>query len=333
MGHMADKYHTILVTGGAGFIGSHLVDLLVEHGHKVVVLDALTYAGSKDNLAQSWDKITFIEGSICDAELVHDLCKTYRFDAVINTAAESHVDNSIAAPDDFMETNIIGTYVMLQAVRTHCPEARFVQMSTDEVFGTLGEKFKFTETTPYDPRSPYSSSKAAADHLVMAWYHTYGMDAVITHCTNNYGPRQYPEKLIPVIIKRALAGEELPVYGDGENVRDWIYVHDHVRGVYAALMCGTAGEHYSFGGGNEISNNHMVATLCAILDRTRPHAKGTHYIDQKTFVTDRLGHDRRYAIDGAKAKKDLGYVPEAVFETALEDTVAWYLHDAQEQAA
>lgn len=322
-----------LVTGGAGFIGSAFVAHAVARGDKVVVLDALTYAGHRENLADVDGKYTLVEGNICDGQLVLRLLKEHAIDAVVNFAAESHVDNSIASPSAFIETNIRGVYTMLEAARGYWNslsgtakwDFRFLQISTDEVFGSLGKTGKFSEQTPMHPNSPYSASKAAGDHLAGAWFHTYGLPAIVTNCTNNYGPRQFPEKLIPNIITRALAGQSLPIYGDGQNVRDWIHVDDHCRGVYLAITKGKPGEVYCFGGDAEKSNIDVVDTLCEILDDLKPRADGKSYKEQKTFVPDRPGHDRRYAIDDRKAMKNLGFTREYTFEKGIRDTVEWYL--------
>jgi dTDP-glucose 4,6-dehydratase len=330
---------TYLLTGGAGFIGSTAVAQLVEKGAHVVVLDALTYAGFRENL--NWldgsnhaGSYELVHGSITDGALVARLLKQHKPKAVLNFAAESHVDNSIAAPNEFIQTNIIGTYTMLEAARAYYEtlsasekaEFRFVQVSTDEVYGSLGDEGKFHEEYPMQPNSPYSASKAAGDHLARAWFHTYGLPTIVTNCTNNYGARQYPEKLIPLMITNALQGGRLPIYGDGLNIRDWIHVEDHASGVLLALMRGTVGETYCFGGNAEKTNMQVVHTLCDILDELRPKANGS-YRDQIVFVEDRKGHDRRYAIDDSKAQRNLGFTRKHSFESGLRDTVNWYLNN------
>jgi dTDP-glucose 4,6-dehydratase len=320
----------ILVTGGAGFIGSHLVERLVAAGHRVVVLDALTYAGHRVNLAQVSDRIAFRQGDICDSDLVARLLDEHAIGAVINCAAESHVDRSIAAPAAFIRTNVIGAERLLTVATEHwraLPDAardgfRFVQVSTDEVFGSLGATGTFDERSPYRPNSPYAASKAAADHLAFAWHHTYGLPVVITHGSNTYGPRQYPEKLIPRLIRAALAGAPLPVYGDGLHVRDWLHVADHCAGIERALTRGQPGARYCLGGGEEWRNLDLVRRLCTLLDAVAPrdggHAQGIRH------VADRPGHDRRYALDSSRARTDLGFCPAQDFATGLAETVRWY---------
>lgn len=326
-----------IVTGGCGFIGSAFVGQRVMAGDDVLVLDALTYAGHKENL--DWllpkykDKLELVVGSITDGALVASLYERFKPDVVVNFAAESHVDNSIASPSAFIETNIVGAYTMIEAARqywnkTKSEKFRFVQVSTDEVYGELGEKGKFYETYPYQPNSPYSASKAGGDLIARAWFHTYGFPIITTNCSNNYGPRQFPEKLIPVIITNALAGKQLPVYGDGKNIRDWIHVEDHAHGVFLAATKGTPGETYVFGGHSERTNIDVVKGICAILDTQKPRADKKPYADQITFVKDRLGHDRRYAIDDSKAKYLLGYTRTyTAFEDGLKATVEWYLNN------
>lgn len=326
---------TILVTGGAGFIGSAFVRMAIEEKCRVVVLDALTYAGHRENLDGISDALELVVGDINDHALVAGLLTQYQPDAVVHFAAESHVDNSIASPHAFIETNITGTYSLLEAVRAYlagcAPDVaamfRFVQVSTDEVFGSLDQGGFFSEASPYAPNSPYSASKAAADHLVRAWHHTYQLPAIVTHCSNNYGPRQLPEKLIPVVITRAIAGEPLPVYGDGGQVRDWIHVEDHCRGVWLALTLGRPGRHYCFGGRNEWRNIDLVQFICAHLDTVYPKAGGGHYADQIRFVQDRLGHDRRYAIDDSLAERELGFERSYRFEDGMRTTIDWYLRN------
>jgi dTDP-glucose 4,6-dehydratase len=325
---------TLLVTGGAGFIGSAFVAQAVAKGQKVVVLDALTYAGHRANLEwiapEQWQLVV---GDIRDGALVATLLAEHEVDAIVHFAAESHVDNSITGPAAFMETNIIGTYTLLEAVRNYYATLedgrknafRFVQVSTDEVYGSLGPTGKFSETTKMQPNSPYSASKAAGDHLARAWHETYGLPTLVTNCSNNYGPRQHPEKLIPHMIRCALAGEGLPVYGDGKNVRDWIHVEDHCRGVALALAQGRPGETYCFGGNEEHTNIDLVKRICQTLDTLAPAKSGKPYETQITFVTDRLGHDRRYAIDDSKAQRELGFTRLHDFASGLTNTVQWYL--------
>ncbi|MDG1530743.1 MAG: dTDP-glucose 4,6-dehydratase [Paracoccaceae bacterium] len=321
----------ILVTGGAGFIGSAVVRAAVAQGHSVVNLDALTYAACLDNVASVADNplYAFEQADIRDRAALDRIFAAHKPDTVMHLAAESHVDRSIDGPGDFIETNITGTYQMLEAARAYWegagkPEAfRFHHISTDEVFGSLGETGQFTEETPYDPRSPYSASKAASDHLVRAWHETYGLPIVMSNCSNNYGPFHFPEKLIPVVIIKALAGEPLPIYGDGSNVRDWLYVEDHADALLCVLTRGENGRSYNIGGENERSNLELVTTLCAILDRLRPGA--APYADQITYVTDRPGHDARYAIDPQRIANELGWRPSVTVEEGLEKTVQWYL--------
>ncbi|MFO0388825.1 MAG: dTDP-glucose 4,6-dehydratase [Alphaproteobacteria bacterium] len=323
---------TILVTGGAGFIGSCFVSLCVARDYNVIVLDKLTYAGHPANLEWIKNGWELVEGDIADVELVGQLLAKHKPIGVLNFAAESHVDNSISGPGAFIQTNIIGTFNLLQSSLSYwknLPDAaknafRFLQVSTDEVYGSLGPTGKFSENSPIKPNSPYSASKASADHLVRAWFETYGLPNITTHCTNNYGPRQHPEKLIPNMISCALAGKKLPVYGDGKNVRDWIHVEDHSAGVLAAFEKGKAGEVYDLGGDAEVENISLVHTLCALLDAKRPKNSGC-YADQIAFVTDRLGHDRRYAIDDGKAQRDIGFTRKYTIEKGMEATVDWYL--------
>ncbi|MWD29642.1 dTDP-glucose 4,6-dehydratase [Aquicoccus sp. SCR17] len=326
----------LLVTGGAGFIGSAVVRLAVARGHEVVNLDALTYAACEANVAEVADSplYSFEHADIRDPEALARIFATHAPDAVMHLAAESHVDRSIDGPGAFVETNVTGTYNMLEAARAHWerqgrPESfRFHHISTDEVFGSLpaDPAVKFTEATPYDPRSPYSASKAASDHLVRAWHETYGLPVVLTNCSNNYGPYHFPEKLIPVVILNALAGKELPIYGKGENIRDWLYVEDHADALLLVLEKGVPGRSYNIGGENERSNLDLVRALCAILDETRPRAEGS-YADQITFVADRPGHDARYAIDPSRIRAELGWRPSVSVEEGLARTVAWYLEN------
>jgi dTDP-glucose 4,6-dehydratase len=329
-----ESLDTILVTGGAGFIGSnflyHLLDKDNNYGGKtLVVLDALTYAGDKKNINDLIQdrRIVFVEGNICRKDLVDQLFQTYDFDGVIHFAAESHVDNSIAASRAFIETNILGTHTLLEAARAaHKKKSffRFLQVSTDEVYGQLGESGLFTHDSPIKPRSPYSASKASGDLLALAWHETYGLPVIVTRCSNNYGPRQHKEKLIPVVISKAVQGEPIPIYGTGKNIRDWIHVEDHCRGVALAYTKGEPGEVYCFGGDREMTNLELAQTICRVMDKSWPHPKGTMYGDQIRFVADRLGHDFRYGIDFSKAKKELGFVPKVDFMEGLTQTIAWY---------
>ena len=326
---------TWLVTGGAGFIGGNFVLRAVASGVKVVNLDALTYAGNLDTLASVQDNPlhVFVEGDIGDRALVARLLAEHRPDAVVNFAAESHVDRSIDGPAAFIQTNVVGTLGLLESVRDHWKELegearerfRFLHVSTDEVYGSLGDTGKFTESTPYAPNSPYSASKAASDHLVRAFHHTYGLPVLTTNCSNNYGPYHFPEKLIPLIIARALAGEPLPVYGDGKNVRDWLFVGDHCQAIRTVLEKGRVGETYNVGGNAEMQNIEVVHAICALLDERMPRADGKPRSSQITFVADRPGHDRRYAIDASKLRDELGWEPEYTFEQGIAETVDWYL--------
>jgi dTDP-glucose 4,6-dehydratase len=326
---------SMLVTGGCGFIGSAFAKRAASAGHRVVVLDAMTYAADPQSLSGN-PEILVVRGNITDTGLVSVLLEKHRIDTVVNFAAESHVDRSITDPGEFMQTNILGVYSLLRAstayVATKSPTEnahfRFVQISTDEVFGSLGDEGHFNEASSYDPRSPYSASKAAADHIVSAWHHTYGLPTITTYCTNNFGPYQYPEKFIPHLIQCALRGEAIPIYGDGANVRDWIYVEDHVSGILLALERGVPGARYAFGGGNERTNLALSHEICAMLDERVPRRDGGSYAAQITFVTDRLGHDYRYAIRETRAERELGYQPEHSFDEALRTTVEWYLSRA-----
>lgn len=328
----------ILVTGSAGFIGANFVlDWLAGGGEPVLSLDKLTYAGNLENLASlaADPRHTLVQGDIGDTALVTRLLAAHRPRAVLNFAAESHVDRSIHGPEDFVQTNVVGTFRLLEAVRAYwsgLPEAdqaafRFLHVSTDEVYGSLGENGKFSETTPYAPNSPYSASKAASDHLVRAFHHTYGLPTLTTNCSNNYGPFQFPEKLIPLVIAKALAGESLPVYGDGMNVRDWLYVGDHCAAIARVLEAGRVGETYNVGGDAERPNLTVVKTICALLDARRPLADGRARESLIAFVADRPGHDRRYAIDASKLKNELGWAPTLTFEQGIERTVEWYLQN------
>lgn len=327
----------ILVTGGAGFIGSNFVlEWLEEERGPLVNLDALTYAGNLDNLAslEGNPAYTFVRGDICDAELVQSLMARYKPRAVVHFAAESHVDRSIVGPEAFLKTNIDGTFRLLRAARTYYDgltgeereQFRFLHVSTDEVYGTLtAEAPAFHEQTPYAPNSPYAASKAASDHLVRAWVHTYGLPAIVTNCSNNYGPYQFPEKLIPLMIANALAGKGLPVYGDGQQVRDWLYVRDHCSALCTVLERGRVGVTYNVGGGNQRTNLEVVTTLCGLLDELVPESKFGPHQQLVTFVTDRPGHDRRYAIDARRLEGELGWRAQESFETGLRKTVEWYL--------
>jgi dTDP-glucose 4,6-dehydratase len=334
---------SILVCGGAGFIGSCFVQQLLEQGWRVVILDALTYAGHLENLesVQAHLQFTFVRGNITDGSLVLNLLHQHALDMLVNFAAESHVDRSIDTPSAFVETNIGGVFSLLNASLSYWQSLtgikkvsyRHLQVSTDEVYGSLGSTGKFSETTAYAPNSPYSASKAAGDHLVRAWFHTYGLPTLTTNCSNNYGPRQFPEKLIPHIIQCALQEKSLPVYGDGSNVRDWIHVEDHCRGIQLALTQGRPGQTYCFGGDAERNNLEVVKAICLELDQRKPRANHTPYENLIQFVKDRLGHDRRYAIDDTLAQKDLGFKRQYGFESGLRETIRWYLdHHAWCQA-
>lgn len=327
----------ILVTGAAGFIGANFVlDWFEQSKEPVVNLDKLTYAGNPENLAslQGHPGHVFVQGDIGDRALVDRLLAEHQPRAVVNFAAESHVDRSIHGPEDFIQTNVVGTFHLLESVRAYWGSLegegkstfRFLHVSTDEVYGTLGPNdAPFTETTPYTPNSPYSASKAASDHLVRAYHHTYGLPVLTTNCSNNYGPYHFPEKLIPLMIVNALAGKPLPVYGDGMQVRDWLFVKDHCSAIRRVLEAGTTGETYNVGGWNEKPNIEIVKTVCALLDDLRPRADGQSYTTQITYVKDRPGHDRRYAIDATKIHRELGWKPAETFETGIRKTVQWYL--------
>ena len=336
--------NTMIVTGGAGFIGSNFVRMALASGDRaVVVLDKLTYAGNLDSLADVADLpgFTFVHGDIGDAPLVKRLFTEHRPTAVVNFAAESHVDRSIDSPRPFLDTNVTGTFVLLEAARAHLAllddaaraEFRLLHVSTDEVYGSLGESGLFSETTAYAPNSPYAASKACADHFVRAYHHTFGLPALITNCSNNYGPYQFPEKLIPLMILNAIEGKPLPIYGDGLNVRDWLYVEDHCEGILGVLRDGKPGEKYNLGGDSEKTNIEIVDTICACLERLLPAADNdriaaagvSSYAELKTFVPDRKGHDRRYAIDARKIRDELGWRPGHDFDSGMEQTVRWYL--------
>jgi len=331
---------TILITGGAGFIGSNFIPYFIEKysDYTLINLDLLTYAGNPENLSevQTHSRYKFIKGDICNRELVEFIFREYDVRGVIHFAAESHVDNSISGPEAFIRTNVNGTFTLIDVARkywlkepfTYKPEyegCRFHHISTDEVYGTLGETGLFTETTPYAPNSPYSASKASSDMIVRSYHHTYGMNVVTTNCSNNYGPKQHNEKLIPTIIRKALAAQPIPIYGDGKNVRDWLYVLDHCTGIDLVYHKGKAGETYNIGGRNERQNNYIVDTICGLLDKKRPLSDGTSYGKLKTYVKDRAGHDRRYAIDATKIETELGWKAAENFETGIDKTIDWYL--------
>jgi dTDP-glucose 4,6-dehydratase len=334
----------LLVTGGAGFIGSNFVLAgIAATGEPIVNLDKLTYAGNAANLdaLRADARHIFVRGDICDRTLVRQLFEGHRPRAVVHLAAESHVDRSIEGPAEFVQTNVVGTFALLEEARAYwlslpAPERaafRFLHVSTDEVYGSLGAGDPaFSETTPYAPNSPYSASKAASDHLVRAYWHTYGLPTLTTNCSNNYGPHQFPEKLIPLMIHQALAGKPLPVYGDGQNVRDWLYVLDHCAALRVVLERGPPGEVYNIGGSSEMKNLDLVRTLCALLDDARPRTGGS-YADLISFVKDRPGHDRRYAIDSRKIQRELGWKPEESFASGLKKTVRWYLERREKRAA
>lgn len=323
----------LLVTGGAGFIGSAVVRMAIARGHSVVNLDALTYAACLENVASVADcpLYAFEQADICDREALDRIFATHKPDAVMHLAAESHVDRSIDGPGAFIQTNVTGTYTLLEAVRAYWQGAgkpggfRFHHISTDEVYGSLGPTGQFTEDTPYDPRSPYSASKAASDHLVRAWGETYGLPIVLTNCSNNYGPYHFPEKLVPVVILKGLAGEPMPVYGDGTNVRDWLFVEDHADALLTVLTKGALGRSYNIGGENEVSNLELVKMICALLDDRHP--EGVPHADLITFVADRPGHDQRYAIDPTRIQTELGWRPSVTVEDGLARTVDWYLEN------
>lgn len=323
----------LLVTGGAGFIGSAVVRQAIAAGHEVINVDVLTYAACLANVASVSDhkNYSFVQADICDGPAISAILETHKPDAILHLAAESHVDRSIDGPGAFMHTNLIGTYTLLEAARAYWlamgkPETfRFHHVSTDEVYGSLGDTGQFTETTGYDPRSPYSASKAGSDHLVNAWAETYGLPVLLTNCSNNYGPYHFPEKLIPIVILNALAGLPIPIYGTGTNIRDWLYVEDHADALLTVLTRAKVGSRYNIGGENELRNIDLVQMICAILDRLAP-AKAP-YADLITYVTDRPGHDARYAIDPTKIRKELGWRPSVTVQEGLEKTVAWYLEN------
>jgi dTDP-glucose 4,6-dehydratase len=328
----------IFVTGGAGFIGSALVRHLIDKtDHQVLNFDALTYAGTLTSVAPvaGSPRYQFVKGDICDEAAVGAAIAGFQPDIITHLAAESHVDRSIDGPGAFVQTNVIGTYTMLAKAVEYWKSLdgvrrsafRFHHISTDEVFGSLGDTGYFTETTPYDPRSPYSASKAGSDHLVSAWGHTFGLPVLITNCSNNYGPYHFPEKLIPLMMVKALAGEKLPVYGSGSNIRDWLFVEDHVRALQHVFEKGVPGQTYNIGGNSERRNIEVVETICEILDRLQPRTDGQSYRQQISFVADRPGHDQRYAIDATKIRNDLGWSPVETFESGIEKTVKWYLEN------
>ena len=322
-----------LVTGGCGFIGSNYIRTVLdkEEDLHVVNLDKLTYAGNIQNLnGISSNNLTIVKGDICDVDLVNSLFEKHQFDTVVHFAAESHVDRSIEGPAEFIQTNVVGTLNLLEQSRifinkTNNDNFRFLHVSTDEVYGSLGDDGKFLETTPYDPSSPYSASKAGSDHLVRAWNRTFGLPTLITNCSNNYGSYQFPEKLVPLMIINCLQGNPLPIYGKGENVRDWLFVGDHCDAIHTVLAKGEMGETYNIGGNNEIKNIDVVTIICSLLDEISPRKNGSSYSDLITFVKDRPGHDFRYAIDAGKIRNDLGWSPNESFETGIRKTIHWYL--------
>jgi len=322
-----------LVTGGCGFIGSNYIRTVLdrEEDLHVVNLDKLTYAGNIQNLdGISSNNLTIVKGDICDVDLVNSLFEKHQFDTVVHFAAESHVDRSIEGPAEFIQTNVVGTLNLLEQSRifinkTNNDNFRFLHVSTDEVYGSLGDDGKFLETTPYDPSSPYSASKAGSDHLVRAWNRTFGLPTLITNCSNNYGSYQFPEKLVPLMIINCLQGNPLPIYGKGENVRDWLFVGDHCDAIHTVLAKGEMGETYNIGGNNEIKNIDVVTIICSLLDEIYPRENGSSYSDLITFVKDRPGHDFRYAIDAGKIRNDLGWSPNESFETGIRKTIHWYL--------
>ena len=326
----------LLVTGGAGFIGSNFVLMAIEAGHTVINVDALTYAGNTESLKSiaANPQHHFVHADIADKDKILELLNHHQPDAIVNFAAESHVDRSIDGPAAFIQTNVVGTLNLLECARdywralegTKQDDFRFLHVSTDEVYGSLGETGAFTEQTAFAPNSPYSASKAASDHLVRAFHHTYGLPTVTTNCSNNYGPHQFPEKLIPLIIQKALSGAALPIYGDGRNIRDWLYVTDHCTAIVKVLEAGRAGETYNVGGDAERENITVVKAICLVLDAKQPRSDGKSYAEQMTFVKDRPGHDRRYAIDASKIKTELGWQATLSFEQGIEKTIDWYLN-------
>lgn len=336
---MANNKKKILVTGGAGFIGSNFILMAIADGHTITNLDVLTYAGNRESLRSVEGNLRyhFVHADIADKNSVTESLKKLTPDAIVNFAAESHVDRSIDGPAAFIQTNVVGTLNLLECARDYWRSLegddknnfRFLHVSTDEVYGSLGDTGAFTEQTPFAPNSPYSASKAASDHLVRAFQHTYGLPTVTTNCSNNYGPHQFPEKLIPLVIQKALSGESLPIYGDGKNIRDWLYVSDHCTAIAKVLEAGRVGETYNVGGDAERENIAVVKAICSVLDAKRPRSDGKSYSEQLTFVKDRPGHDRRYAIDAGKIKNELAWQPSVSFELGIEQTIQWYL-DNQE---
>jgi len=334
---------TILVTGGAGFIGSNFIPFFLKANPdaSIIKLDLLTYDGDLSNLkeVERNDRYTFVEGDICNRNLVEELFEKYNISGVIHFTAESHVDNSIKNPGVFIETNVRGTFTLVDVAykfwmnkpfeyKKECKNNRFLHISTDEVYGTLGETGLFTEETPYAPNSPYSASKAGSDMIIRSYHHTYGLNTVITNCSNNYGPKQHDEKLIPTVIRKALQGENIPIYGDGKNVRDWLYVLDHAKGINLAYASGKAGEVYNIGGRNERNNNYIAHKICEIMDVLKPKETGS-YLEQIAYVEDRAGHDRRYAIDATKIENQLGWKADENFESGIQKTILWYLKKYQ----
>jgi len=327
----------ILVTGGYGFIGSNFILRQIAYEkHTILNLDSVTYAGNPENLKsiKNHQNYEFVKGNICDKELVSKKISYFQPDAIVHFAAESHVDRSIDNPFEFIQTNIVGTFILIEAALNYWQSIidkgkkdnfRFLHVSTDEVFGSLDNDGFFTETTPYDPSSPYSASKASSDHLVRSWHYTYGLPILITNCSNNYGPYQFPEKLIPLMIANCIDEKPLPVYGQGINIRDWLYVEDHCDAIDAVLQQGLIGETYNIGGNNEIPNINIIKTICSILDKLKPRVSGGSYTEQIRFVKDRPGHDQRYAIDASKIKNDIGWIPNETFETGIRKTIQWYL--------
>jgi dTDP-glucose 4,6-dehydratase len=325
-----------LITGGAGFIGSHFAIKACKLGHKVIILDKLSYAADLNNLSEieNSDLFKFYKGDICDIQTVSDILSKEKIDVIVNFAAESHVDNSIKSPFEFIQTNIVGTFNLLDCALKYWrslddkkkQDFRFLHVSTDEVYGSLNlDDPKFTEENPYRPNSPYSASKASSDHLVRAWFETYSLPTIITNCSNNFGPHQHKEKLIPTVIRSALEGKEIPIYGNGRNIRDWIFVKDHADGIFMAIEQGDLGDSYCFGGECEKENIDIAKKICEILDSLKPRNDGKSYASQIEFVTDRLGHDKRYAIDNTKVEKKFGFKPSKTFEERLKETVIWYL--------
>lgn len=332
---------TILVTGGAGFIGSNFIEYILSNDDEIQIIniDKLTYAGDLKNVNEvSKNKnYTFIENDICDRALLEKLFKDFDFDGVFHFAAESHVDNSIANPDAFIKTNVFGTFTLLDVARNHwmngphlikkgCENNRFLHVSTDEVYGSLGKEGLFTEKTPYAPNSPYSASKASSDFIVRSYFHTYGMNVVTTNCSNNYGPKQHNEKLIPTIIRKALSEQDIPIYGDGTNVRDWLYVLDHCKGIDMVFKKGISGETYNIGGRNERNNNYIASKICELLDEIQPRENKQSYKELITYVKDRPGHDLRYAIDASKIENELGWKANENFESGIKKTIEWYIN-------